>query len=145
MTCVTNPLSDLIQQSLNVRGWTVADLHRETVRLDPARHGVAYSTLASWVNAQGKSTPRPNNLDLVARALGLDPEVVHRAARAAGGYRVEEADVGDPELQVFAADYQRMTPEARARLMRIVRGIMDDPDLFPRRGNGGRNGGRNGG
>lgn len=134
-------LQQLIQQALDAKGWTLADLQRETQRRDPDHRGIAYSSMAAWMRPQGRSVPRPENLDVVADALGLDRGAVHAAARAAGGYRVAELDTDDPELQVFLASYRELTEPERARLLRIVRNVVNDPDLFPGQGGGrGHNG-----
>lgn len=139
-----NDLQRLIQATMQARGWNVRDLERATQRVDPKGKGVSYATLSNWVKPQGKRVvPRPDLLDLVARALGVDPQSLHTAARAAGGYRVEtpEGDE-DLDLELFTADYRKLSPEARGRLMRLVRNMMSDEDLFPKRRNGNGKGGR---
>lgn len=122
-------LRDLIQAALDnrkPRPWLLSDLARET--------GLAYNSLLAWMRPQGmRSLPRPENLDKVADALRLSRAEVRRAAQRAAGYVIEEAAaIEDPELRVFLATYQHLTPEARERIMRTVRRLIDDPDLFPR-------------
>lgn len=122
-------LARLLQRAMDSQQpqpWRPADLVRAT--------GLSYNTVKAWLKPTGqRSMPQAANLDRAADALHLSRDEVRRAAQLAAGYRVEELEHSDdPDLRVFLATYHDLTPEARERIMRTVRRLVDDPDLFPR-------------
>lgn len=95
----SEPITVLLRRLATEQGRTYRDLAEQTRSLDKSGRGVTHSYIAGI--ASGREQPSPRSLELLAQALGVEPDVFaeYRLARL----RVEL----DPKRVGFEAAWKR--------------------------------------
>lgn len=81
---MATPFQALLSSQMDQRGWIAADLVRAS------RDRLTKQTLSLWLKRPLKSMPREPNIQAVAEAFSIHPDVVRRAAAASIGVPVAQ-------------------------------------------------------
>lgn len=81
--------------------------------------------IASTNRPRERQLVKPEQIEGLARGMGIDVAIVQEAAsRAAGVVSVEEIDSDDDDLQVIMATTKRLTPDRRREILRRVQFLL---------------------
>lgn len=107
----TNPLAELIAETMQRRGFTYGDIARKGGLPKSTVHKLARTE--TWVHS-----PRSDTLDRLAVGLELAPAVVRRAASEAVGLtRHVEYDAG---VGALIGSIEQLSPDQRAQIAALV-------------------------
>ena len=102
----TRDFADFLRQALAEAGITQSKLAR--------RAGVSKQVISDYL-CRKRTNPEPKVLLALAQALGLAPEALYRAAGL-----LPERSMDEAEWETFRANLERLKPENRWRVFRII-------------------------
>jgi len=121
VTTGSNPLAQLVRDTMLANGWTYADLAKAC---DLPRATV----YALATKSEQRTTNRPVTLEKLAKGLGLPLSTVRAAAAAGAGYGAETvgADLTPTEVQLLTELASELSPAKRRQLLNLAQMFRDE-------------------